>query len=90
MIDALERGIRSFRFLSGRRKEEVVIGDAADARVAKFFFKSRVKDNRPSERRQKFPKGYVRFENGKIFDLNDETIEGEKVFIRVSQNQRDI
>ena len=31
MIDALERGIRSFRFLSGRRKEEVVIGDAADA-----------------------------------------------------------
>ena len=56
--------LKSFSHLNGRKKQEIVVGDNADARIAKFWFRDRVKHNWPSQWHTRYKGGYIEFENG--------------------------
>jgi len=73
--------VRNFNSLNGRRKQEVVIGDTADARAANFLYRTSVKHNWPSQWHTKHKEGYIEFANGIIFDLGSQTVEGNRVYI---------
>ncbi len=71
--------LKSFRCL--RRGRIVIVGDKADARIAKFLFKSRVGHNWPSQWHTRYKAGYIEFENWKKFDLAEQTTGGKPIFL---------
>jgi hypothetical protein len=73
--------LKDFSRLNGRRKQEVMVGDNTDARIARFYFDSSVEKNRQSVRNGKFKAGYVGFQNGKKFDIATQTVDGKPAFI---------
>jgi hypothetical protein len=70
-----------FSHLNGREKPYVIVGDNPDARIANFLFRSWVAHNWPSQWHTRYRAGYIEFENGKKFDLANQTIRGESVFL---------
>ncbi len=70
-----------FSFLNGRRKQWVLVGDNPDARLANFWFRTRVINNWPSQWHTRYKQGYIKFENGERFDLETNSIRGKRVFI---------
>ena len=73
--------LKSFSDLNGWRKQNVIVGDNADARMAKFLFKSRVAHHYRTHWRTRYKAGYITFENGKRFDVANQTIGGKQVFL---------
>jgi hypothetical protein len=73
--------LKSFFHLIGRERQDLIVGDNADARIAKFRFRSRVKHNWPSQWHTRYKRGYMEFENGKKFDLENQTIGGKPAFL---------
>jgi hypothetical protein len=73
--------LRSFSHLNGREKQAVIVGDNTDARMAKFLFRSRIEHNWPSQWHTRFKGGYIKFENGKKFDLENQTVGGKPAFL---------
>jgi hypothetical protein len=73
--------LKSFAQLNGRKKQELIVGDNSDARIAGFLLRSRVKHNWPSQWHTRYKGGYMEFENGKKFDLENETIGGKPGFL---------
>ena len=73
--------LKSFSELNGRRKQDVIVGDNRDARIAKFRFRSRIVNNWPSQGHARYKAGYIKFENGKKFDLANQTVGGKPAFI---------
>jgi hypothetical protein len=67
--------------LNGRRKQDVIVGDNTDARIAQFYFRSRIKKNRQSLRNGRFKAGYIEFQNGKKLDLANQTVDTKPAFI---------
>jgi hypothetical protein len=76
--------------LNGRRKQGVMVGDNTDARIARFCFDSSVEKNRQSVRNGKFKGGYIGFQNGKKFDLANQTVDGKPAFIFLFTREIDI
>lgn len=72
---------KTFTYLSGRRSQVVVVGDHPDARCASFLYKTSIKNSWPSQWHSKYSKGYIRFTNGKIFDLEKEAIDCRPAYI---------
>lgn len=83
--------INDFRHLNGWQKQEVIIGDRPDARIANFLFKTSVEHNWPSQWRAKYRGGYIKLGpevwpdghkgNGKIFDLANQTIDAAATYM---------
>jgi hypothetical protein len=73
--------LKDFSSLNGREKQYVIVGDNPDARIAKLLFRSRVAKNWPSQWHTRYKAGYIEFENGKKFDLANQTIRGKSVFL---------
>jgi hypothetical protein len=80
--------IKDFTKLKGRRNgrrkpqgDEVIIGDRPDVRIANLLFATSVSNNWPSQRQNRFPRGYIKFENGKRFDLANQTVDGRPVYL---------
>ena len=71
--------LKSFSHLNGREKQYVIVGDNPDARIARFWFRSRVQHNWPSQWHTRYKEGYIEFENWKKFDLASRTIAGKQV-----------
>lgn len=82
--------LKSSSDLNGRRKQNVIVGDNADARKANFLFKSRVAHNWPSQQHSRYKAGYIEFENGKRFDLANQTIGGKRVFLLLATPEIDL
>jgi hypothetical protein len=75
--------VNNFARLNGWKKQEVLICDNSDIRIAESLYKTRVKHNWPSQWHTRFPGGYIKFENGREFDLRTQTVEGKPVYIFV-------
>jgi hypothetical protein len=73
--------LKSFSHLNGRERQCVIVGDNPDARIASFWFLSRILHNFPSQWHSRYKGGYIEFENRKKFDLANQTIEGKPVFL---------
>jgi hypothetical protein len=73
--------LKSFSHLNGREKQDLIVGDNTDARIAKFRFRSRVKHNWPSQWHSRYKSGYIKFENWKKFDLENQTVGGKPAFL---------
>lgn len=73
--------LKSFSHLNGREKQYIIVGDNPDARIARFWFLSRVLHNWPSQWHTRYKDGYIEFGNWKTFDLANRTIEGKPVFL---------
>ena len=73
--------LKSFSHLNGREKQDLIVGDNTDARIAKFRFWSTVKHNWPSQWHSRYKGGYIKFENGKKFDLENQTIGNKPGFL---------
>ncbi|MGO8733194.1 MAG: hypothetical protein ACLQVM_10410 [Terriglobia bacterium] len=82
--------LKSFSELNGRRKQGVIVGDNPDARIAKFRFRSRIVNNWPSQGHAKYKAGYIKFENGKKFDLANQTVGGKPAFLFLVTRETDI
>jgi hypothetical protein len=70
-------------FCNLRCRSIVVAGNNADARMANFLFKSTTAHNR-------YKAGYIEFENRKRFDLANQTIRAERVFLFLAIPEIDI
>lgn len=79
--------LTDFSYLNGRKKQWVIVGDGPDARVARFWFRSQVSHNWPSQWHTKYKSGYIEFENGKKFDLAIQAIRGNNAFIFEDSNE---
>jgi hypothetical protein len=73
--------LKTFSHLNGRKKQELMVGYNTDRGIAEFWFRSRVKHNWRSQWHTRYKCGYVEFENGKIFDLENQTIDSKRVFL---------
>jgi hypothetical protein len=74
--------LKEFRNLNGWHKQEVIVGDHPDARVARFFLRDRVKNNWSTHWRTRYTGGYIRFQySRKIFDCAKQTIDGDPAYI---------
>ena len=74
--------LKDFSHLNGREKQQIAVADSADARTGRFLFLDRVKHNWPSQWHTRYKCGYIEFfENYKKFDLQNQTIGGNKVFL---------
>jgi len=82
--------LKSFSDLNGWQKQNVIVGDNEDARIANFSFKGRVAHGWPSQWHTRYKYGYIEFENGKRFDLAKQTIGGKRVFLFLATPQIDI
>jgi hypothetical protein len=81
---------KDFSELNGRRKQDVIVGDSPDARIERFRFRSKILNNWPSQGHTKYKEGYIRFENGKKFDLANQTVGGKPAFLFVVTPKMDI
>ncbi len=75
--------LSDFSQLNGWRKRRVIFGTDPDARESVFLGQVRSKHYWPSKKSKNHERGYAEFESGKRFDLKEETIDGEKVYIFV-------
>jgi hypothetical protein len=73
--------LKTFCHLNGREKQDLIVGDNSDARRTRFRFRSKVKHNWPSQWHTKYKGGYIEFENGKVFDLENQTVGGKPAFL---------
>jgi hypothetical protein len=73
--------LKSFSHLNGREKQYVIVGDNPDARIAKLWFLSRILHNWPSQWHSRYKSGYIKFENWKKFDLENQTVGGKPAFL---------
>ena len=74
--------LKDFSHLNGRRKQQIAVGDTADARTARFLVLDRVRHNWPSQWHSRYKHGYIEFfEYHKKFDLQNQTIGGKEVFL---------
>jgi len=73
--------LKSFSHLNGRERQYVIVGDNPDARIANFWFLSRILHNWPSQWHSRYKGGYIEFEKWKKFDLENRTIEGKPAFL---------
>jgi hypothetical protein len=61
--------------------DRVLIATDPDIRKADFLCKTRVIHNWPAKCSSRFPQGYIAFENETKFDLKNQTINGQRVYI---------
>jgi hypothetical protein len=73
--------LKSFSHLNGREKQVLIVADNGDARIAEFRFRSRVKHNWPSQWHTRYKRGYIEFENGNKYDLENQTVAGKPAFL---------
>jgi hypothetical protein len=65
--------LTSFSHLNGREKQNIIVGDKPEARIAKFLYCTRINYDKKSQRNTRHPAGYLELENGKKFDLAKQT-----------------
>ncbi len=82
--------LKTFSHLKGREKQEIIVADNPDARIAKFLFRSTVKHNWPSQWHTRYKWGYIEFENGQKFDLQNQTVGGTPAFLFSVNPEMDI
>ncbi|MGA2606770.1 MAG: hypothetical protein ABSH01_04850 [Terriglobia bacterium] len=73
--------LKSFSHLNGSEKQVLIVADNADARIAEFRFRSWVKHNWPSQWHTRYKRGYIEFENGNKYDLENQTVAGKPAFL---------
>jgi hypothetical protein len=73
--------LKSFSHLNGRERQCVIVGDNPDARIANFWFLSRILHNWPSQWHSRYKGGYIEFENWKKFDLANQTVAGRPALL---------
>jgi hypothetical protein len=66
MIPTFFRPIENLENL--RKGHRILVGDNPDGRKANFYYNGRVDQHHRTQRRAKFPEGYLRLENGKYID----------------------
>ena len=71
----------SIRNLSGWRKNRIVVSNSPNPLSMDFSFESRILANWPSQHTGRYRKGYIKFRNGKLFDLQNQTIGGIKSYL---------
>lgn len=84
------RCLKSFSSLNGWKKQEVIVGDNGDARIAGFQFKSKVAHHYRTHWPTRYKAGYITFENGRRFDVANQTIRGKGVFLFLISPEIDI
>ncbi len=73
--------LTSFSHLNGRTKQEVVVGTHPVARLGKLLFNDKVKRHYRTHRPSKHNVDCIAFENGKRFDVLNQTINGKQRYI---------
>jgi len=68
--------------LKARYRDRIVVCDSPNPGVGHILFISEVHHNWPSQRtNRRYPKGYIRFVDGRTFSYADETVAGTRVWL---------
>ena len=74
----VSKSIANFSKRKLRKGIRLAVANNSDLRIADFDFESTVMNNWPSQGHSHFPAGYLKFSNGKIFDLHNVNISKKK------------